>query len=392
MQESQEDPISVRSTSESLQPTQSKHSRLLKTKMKLETKTQPGSRLTEEAPPIRLLDCTLRDGGHVNGWHFGEKAIKGIINRLSAARTDIIELGLLKDKAQSKEYSLQPCISAFAELAQESGPRPDQYFTVMIRPDWVRTSSIDEYSRHQLIKGIRFAFYPEDLTETIKQANVAKERGYDIFLNAVGVSCYEDEKLVSTIRTLTALKPVALSIVDTFGAFDASSLGRYYEIFEEHTDQDIAIGLHLHENRSLALSLAIKFLLTKDSRRAGILDASLFGMGRIPGNLCIEQIAHHLNIQNRSSAQYEVSCLLNGIEKYIYPIRERYKWGYSPEYMLSALKNVNRNYAEHFVAKGLPLEDMPEALDYIQKQQGNSFRFSQSLADDVITKLTTGDK
>jgi 4-hydroxy 2-oxovalerate aldolase len=359
--------------------------------MGLETKASPESKFTEESKPIRLLDCTLRDGGHVNGWHFGEGSIKGIINRLSAARTDIIELGLLKDTVQSKEYSLQPCISAFAELAQASSPRPNQYFTVMIRPDWVRPSSIDEYSSHGLIKGIRFAFYPEDLEETIKQANIAKERGYDVFLNAVGVSCYESAQLVSTIKKLTTINPVGLSIVDTFGAFDATSLAKYYQIFEEHTAPDIAIGLHLHENRSLAFSLATGFILSKHSRRPGILDASLFGMGRIPGNLCIEQIAHHLNTQIMVNPKYDITCLLNAIESYIYPIRERYKWGYSPEYMFSALKNVNRNYPEHFIANKLELENIPKALDCIQKDQDVSFRFSKSLADAIVAKLTAGD-
>lgn len=41
---------------------------------------------------IRLLDCTLRDGGYINQWDFGEKTIKSIISRLIEAGTDIIEV------------------------------------------------------------------------------------------------------------------------------------------------------------------------------------------------------------------------------------------------------------------------------------------------------------
>lgn len=29
---------------------------------------------------IKILDCTLRDGGYVNNWHFGRKAIETRLN------------------------------------------------------------------------------------------------------------------------------------------------------------------------------------------------------------------------------------------------------------------------------------------------------------------------
>ena len=32
---------------------------------------------------IRLLDCTLRDGGYINQWGFGEKTIRSIASRLT---------------------------------------------------------------------------------------------------------------------------------------------------------------------------------------------------------------------------------------------------------------------------------------------------------------------
>lgn len=28
---------------------------------------------------IKILDCTLRDGGYVNNWHFGRKAIETML-------------------------------------------------------------------------------------------------------------------------------------------------------------------------------------------------------------------------------------------------------------------------------------------------------------------------
>lgn len=45
-----------------------------------------------------LLDCTLRDGGYINNWDFGENAILDIINKLENSNVDIIEIGFLKKK------------------------------------------------------------------------------------------------------------------------------------------------------------------------------------------------------------------------------------------------------------------------------------------------------
>lgn len=335
---------------------------------------------------IKLLDCTLRDGGHVNNWNFGKQSIKGIIHRLSMARVDIIELGLLKNVKFSLDSTLQPSISAFSEIAMSGNPRADQYFTVMVRPDWIDVSLIDEYSSHEVINGIRFAFYPEDIREALIQATAAKEKGYDIFLNAVGVSCYDQHKLISTINDLIALQPAALSIVDTFGAFDQDTLTKFYNAFESQTHPDITIGLHLHENKALALSLATHFSNLLKPPRHGIIDASLFGMGRIPGNLCIEQIANLLNHQNSETIRYNINHLLAAIEEYIYPIRKNFTWGYSPEYMLSAYRNLNRNYAEFFINNKLSLTEMTTALDYVCEQQGGTFKYSEDIAKLAIKK------
>ena len=38
---------------------------------------------------VKLLDCTLRDGGYVNDWEFGHDNIVTIFERLISAGVDI---------------------------------------------------------------------------------------------------------------------------------------------------------------------------------------------------------------------------------------------------------------------------------------------------------------
>ena len=47
---------------------------------------------------VKLLDCTLRDGGYVNDWEFGHDNIVTIFERLISAGVDILEVGFLDDR------------------------------------------------------------------------------------------------------------------------------------------------------------------------------------------------------------------------------------------------------------------------------------------------------
>ena len=46
---------------------------------------------------IKVLDCTLRDGGYINDWYFGRTNISKIVEAVSLAGIDYIEAGFLKD-------------------------------------------------------------------------------------------------------------------------------------------------------------------------------------------------------------------------------------------------------------------------------------------------------
>ena len=46
---------------------------------------------------IRLLDCTLRDGGYINDWNFGFENIRDIVSSLTRAGVDIVEVGFLRN-------------------------------------------------------------------------------------------------------------------------------------------------------------------------------------------------------------------------------------------------------------------------------------------------------
>ena len=59
----------------------------------------------------RILDCTLRAGGYINNWKFGQKTIKNIISNLEDAKIDIIECGFIrKDEYKSDRSVFTTCL------------------------------------------------------------------------------------------------------------------------------------------------------------------------------------------------------------------------------------------------------------------------------------------
>lgn len=289
---------------------------------------------------IKLLDCTLRDGGHVIDWQFGDAKIDRIINNLDKAKIDYIEIGFLRDVDYSKDRSLFSSIEQADNYLENR--RVSSNFTLMIRPDWI---SFDFLPHANKINTLRWAFHEKDFPILVKQVQIAKKAGYAVYLNPINVFSYTEKSLVRLLGKLNDLEPDGVSIVDTFGSLLPSDLHLYLSLFVNNLSDDIKLGLHLHENLSLSFALAIQFINEINGSREIIIDSSLLGMGRAPGNLPTELIVPFLN--RNCDKEYNLQLIIKSIDEEILPLKRDFKWGYSPEYALTAFNRVHRSYAEY---------------------------------------------
>jgi len=65
---------------------------------------------------IKLLDCTLRDGGYINNWNFGYRTIKKVIEKLSQSNIDIIECGFIRDQEFNRNRSVFNDVESIKEF------------------------------------------------------------------------------------------------------------------------------------------------------------------------------------------------------------------------------------------------------------------------------------
>ena len=288
---------------------------------------------------IALLDCTLRDGAYINGSHFGTSAIKGIIKKLQEARTDIIEVGWLKDAAHEEG-------STYYHLPQDAAPY------MVDRQDGIEYVAMIDWDRYDVdnlppcdgksINAVRVVFPHGKHREGIAVAERVREKGYRIFLQAANTLAYSEADLKDLAQCINACRPVAISVVDTFGAMFEEDLARIVRTLDAALNPAIAMGFHSHNNQQLSFALTMHFVeLLAESERSAIVDASLCGMGRGAGNATTELVASYLD--RKQNGNYDMDAILDAIDTYMEPFREAYTWGYSTPYFVAGMYQCHVN-------------------------------------------------
>lgn len=318
---------------------------------------------------IKLLDCTLRDGGYINDWKFGNHTIKNILCKLVESGADYIEVGFLRDCQYDSEKSLFNCCAELAGILPKQ--RKNTKFTLMALHNKYDISKLEPYDG-QTIDAIRVTFHDYDIDEGLAYIQKVIEKGYKVFANPINIMGYSDTMILELLQKVNKIHPYAFSIVDTFGSMMREDLQRIYSLVEHNLSKDIVIGLHLHENLALSYSLAQDFINMKASERECVIDASMLGMGRAPGNLCMELIMDYMN--KKQEGNYNTNPVLDGIDDHIAALKRIEPWGYNTAYAISAKFNLHRNYAEFLLDKGrLRAKQINQILGSIEEHKKTAY-------------------
>lgn len=294
---------------------------------------------------IKLLDCTLRDGGYVNHWRFGEKAISGILKKLVLSNVDLIECGYL---SQSKGGD--PDVAQFASLADLSKrlpeKRPGQRYAVMINFGEYDIDAIPTAVDDSPV--LRVCFHKKDLDAAVAYCGRLVDKGHTVFLQPMAILNYSDGEFTELVHKANGIRVACFYIVDSFGVMETDDLLRLLLLADHNLASDIALGYHSHNNLQQAYGNA-KLFVDRHMARDIVVDASVFGIGRGAGNLNMELFAGFLNKCHGKS--YEIAPLLDIMDEHLLPIFREHFWGYSLPFYFSAQNNCHPNYALYFSRK-----------------------------------------
>lgn len=336
---------------------------------------------------VRILDCTLRDGGRIIDCAFEDQEIKEISNRLADAKIDIIEIGFLRDW---RKVNYTGNSTFFTDVDQirpfVNREKKNVIYTAFIDFGMCDIDAMKPYDGTS-IDAIRFGFtkknYTESKDEVIRWIHVIKDKGYKLFIQGVNSLNYSDRELLEIVDMINEVHPYSFGIVDTYGAMYMDDVDRLYGLIDHNMLPDICINFHSHNNYQLSFAFAQEVIkLSGVGNRQVIIDGTLNGMGKVAGNLNTELIVDYL--VRKKHYDYEFEDILDMIDDYIYKYTLSHKWGYSTAAMMAGVYKSHPNNVIYLTEKfRLDTKDIGKLLSMIDPETRQRYDY------DNIKKLYT---
>jgi len=274
----------------------------------------------------KILDCTIRDGGLVNNWDFSVEFVQNLYEGLNDAGVDYMEIGY-KNSAK------------LLGGADSAGPWRflDDRFLKQVIPNKKKTKlsalvdigRVDENDilprEESLLDLIRVACYSKDVDKAIELVNKFHEMGYETSINIMALSNVMEKDLIENLEMMRDCPVDIVYVVDSYGSLEPTDIQYLVEKFQRYLP-DKKLGIHAHNNMQLA------FANTLLAARLGVefLDSSVYGMGRAAGNCPTELLVTRLK-----NPKYRLRPVLDIIERFMVPLREKEEWGYLIPYMIT---------------------------------------------------------
>lgn len=321
---------------------------------------------------VRLLDCTLRDGAYITGGYFGAPAMLGIMKKMQEARVDIIECGWLKDA----EYQDGTSFFHIPYDIERYSISLDKncMFVAMIDWDRYNVDNLPQYDGKS-IDAIRVVFPHGKHMESIEIGLKIREKGYKVLFQAANTLAYTDEELRELVKRINDFEPVAISVVDTFGAMYSDDLKHIIGVLDKELNVDIELGFHAHNNQQLAFALCIDFINALSvSERNIIVDATLNGMGRGAGNAATELVANYLN--KKCCGNYDMNAIMDAIDMYMQGFHEKYTWGYSTPYFIAGIYQCHVNNIAYLLKNHRTnARDMRNIIESLSQEERRKYNY-----------------
>lgn len=327
-----------------------------------------------------LLDCTLRDGGYVNNWNFGERNILDIVHTLEMTGVNIIELGFLRDFLDNPDSSNLSAVETANRILKDK--KDDVIYSAMIEA--FNPYPVDKITEHsnEGIDLLRICIWKRCIKEHMDYCRAISDKGYKITIQPSRVEQYNDDEFVDMLKRSNELSPYAVYVVDTWGTQSSMQICHYIELADKYLLPNIKIGYHGHNNKMQALSCACAVIDMELSRDLCI-DSSIMGMGRGAGNLNTEIIMEYLN--ERFGKKYNVEAVQKCFISNLRSIYSDRPWGYSMYYFLCAVNGCNPNYATYFSDNSLGENLFCQVLNSLSDQE--KIVFNKELVIERIAKF-----
>ncbi|MFA5143164.1 MAG: aldolase catalytic domain-containing protein [Candidatus Omnitrophota bacterium] len=278
---------------------------------------------------IKVLDCTIRDGGLINKHDFDHRFVREVYKALSASGVDYMEIGYKNSKElfSEKEFGAWKFCDDDVIKRVTDGIESKTKISVMVDVGRVNVDDVKP-RKESPVAMIRVASYVKDIDKAIYLVNHFAQKGYETTVNIMAISRALDNELNEALHQLEEESQAGVVyIVDSFGA-----------LYQESTEflikkaRDILktkeLGIHAHNNQQLAFGNTIEAII----HDANYVDGTVYGLGRAAGNCPLELLIGFLK-----NPKFDIRPILDLISHEFIPLREKLEWGYIIPYAITGM-------------------------------------------------------
>jgi 4-hydroxy 2-oxovalerate aldolase len=284
-------------------------------------------------PKIKVVDCTIRDGGLINDSKFAMETVRAVYKSICSSGVDIVEICYRNSRKMHSTEKFGIWRFCDDEVLKDLVKGIESNTKLAIMMDSHKSDIADLKPKEQSpVDIVRVATYVKDVDKAISIANEANALGYETTINIMAISHAIEWELDEALQQIEAeTKVLACYIVDSFGALYSEDVDFYYDKFRKHIKTK-EIGIHCHNNQQLAFANTIQGII----REVNYLDATLYGIGRGAGNCPLELLISFLK-----NPKFDIRPLLEVIGNVILPMKKEMEWGYHIPHMVTGILNMH---------------------------------------------------
>ena len=280
---------------------------------------------------IKVLDCTIRDGGLINNHYFDHRFVREVYKAISGSGIDYMEMGYKNSKKlfSPKEYGLWKFCDDEEICKIIDGIESKTKISVMVD---IGRVNFDDFKpkKDSPIDMVRVAAYVKDADKAIALVNQFHGLGYETSINIMAISRDQGPELDEALAQIEKeSKAQVVYIVDSFGALYQEPVEYLVTKFKGILKTK-EVGFHGHNHMQLAFGNTIESII----HGANYLDATVYGIGRAAGNCTLELLLGFLK-----NPKFDIRPVLDLISKEFIPLREKLEWGYIIPYAIAGMMN-----------------------------------------------------
>ena len=210
--------------------------------------------LMDYCPDIKVVDCTLRDGGLVNNFSFTDEFVRDLYEANIKAGVDYMEFGYkaskeLFDPKSFGKWKFCDEKDIRAIVGENKSPLKISIMADVGRCDYKKDIPAKKDS---VVDMVRVATYIHQIPTAIEMIEHLKKKGYEVTVNVMAVSKVNTDDLDAGLALLSRSSVDTIYLVDSFGSFypeQITKLSQKYVEIAEAAGKNV--GIHAHNNQQL---------------------------------------------------------------------------------------------------------------------------------------------